>query len=205
MANQERIASVPTLEPTPTLRIADVVLPSGHVIINDTPRFNEDEVPAHLRLRIQEEIYRPMIRRPEPTSETALVLHIPRLGISETIIQGTDWEALRQGVGQVLNGGNPTDIGTNVVLAAHNDIYGEIFRHLEDLVPGDEFQIQTATQTFTYVIHEWEIVQPDAVHVMEHQPGRALATLISCWPYQVSDRRIVVHAERVDTLTASNS
>ncbi|MEQ8677726.1 MAG: sortase [Aggregatilineales bacterium] len=197
-ANEDRLALVPTLEPTPTLRIGDVVLPSGHTIVNNTPRFNEDEVPSHLRVRIQDEIYRPIVRRPEPSSETAIALYIPRLGINETIIQGTDWEALRQGVGQVQNGANPTDIGTNVVLAAHNDIYGELFRYLDELEPGDEFQIRTQTQTFTYRISGWDIFDPTDVHVMDNQPGVATATLISCYPYQVSDQRIVVFAERVD-------
>lgn len=203
MANEERAASLPTLEPTPTLRIADVVLPSGHVVVDRQARFNEDEVPEHLRMRISDEIYNPPIQRPAPTSETALWLEIPKLDISEGIIQGTDWEALRQGVGQVLNGGNPTDIGSNVVLAAHNDIYAEIFRYLDQLEAGDEFRIRTATQTFTYVVHDWEIVEPDAVHVMDHQAGRSLATLISCYPYGISDKRIVVFAERVDTLPNS--
>lgn len=204
-ANEDRIANLPTLEPTPTLRIADVVLPSGHTIVNNTPRFNEDEVPAHLRVRIQDEIYRPIVNRPEPTSETAIALYIEKLGINEAIIQGTDWEALRQGVGQVLNGANPTDIGTNVVLAAHNDIYGEIFRHLDQLEAGDEFQIRTQTQTFTYVVTGWEVVEPTDVHVMENEAGRAIVTLISCYPYQVDNQRIVVSAERVDTMPGGNS
>jgi LPXTG-site transpeptidase (sortase) family protein len=32
---------------------------------------------------------------------------------------------------------------------------------------------------------------------MEDQPGRTLATLISCYPYQVNNQRIVVFADRI--------
>jgi sortase A len=84
-----------------------------------------------------------------------------------------------------------------VVLAAHNDIYGEIFRHLDQLEPGDQFQIQTRSGIYTYVVRASDIVEPDAVHVMDRQ-GKAMVTLISCYPYQVNTERIVVFADRID-------
>lgn len=200
MANATRQASIPTLEPTPTIRRLDeVVLPGGHIFTEDggvMPNF--DEIPSHLLPMVQSELFRPVISRPPQTAETALNVSIPRLNLDESIVQGTDWEALKEGVGQVLNGANPGDDTGNVVLAAHNDIYGELFRYLEDMEPGDRIQIQTERRVYTYVVTHWDIFDPTDVHVMEDQ-GRPTLTLISCWPYRVSDRRIVVFAERVDT------
>ena len=60
-----------------------------------------------------------------------------------------------------------------------------------------QFQIQTGSQIFTYVITGIQQVEPDAVHVMDNQ-GRPTATLISCYPYRVNNMRIVVSADRVD-------
>ena len=82
----------------------------------------------------------------------------------------------------------------NVVLAAHNDIYGEIFRRLDQLERGDEILISTERTTYTYVVRETEIVQPTDTWVMgptEH----ASTTLISCYPYLVDNKRIVVFAD----------
>lgn len=198
LADEQRRMTIPTLEPTPTLRLENFVLPGGH-----TPptapgggQFNYAEIPSHLLPLVQSEWIEPVINRPAPTSETALSLIIPKLSINHTIVQGVDWEALKMGIGQLPNSTNPGDEVGNVVLAAHNDIYGELFRYLDQLAPGDEFQIQTQTQLFTYVVTELREVEPTDVYVMNER-GAATATLISCYPYQVNNKRIVVFADRI--------
>ncbi len=199
LANEQRLASLPTLAPTPQLQLYQVVLPGGHTppTAPGGARFNYEEIPANLLPLVQNQLNQPVINRPPPTVETALQLSIPRLNIDQTIVQGTDWEALKLGIGQLTNGTNPGDSSGNLVLAAHNDIYGEYFRHLDQLEPGDEFYIRTQTRVFTYRVTGWELVKPTDVHVMEKRGG-ATATLISCYPYQVNTQRIVVYAERVD-------
>lgn len=199
LADAQRRATIPTIAPTPTVRLDDVVLPGGHIFNeNNVPIINVAEIPAHLLPRVQSQLTQPVVNRPEPTSETARELIIPALNIRQTIIQGSDWEALRSGVGQVLNGALPGDSVGNVVLAAHNDIYGSLFEHLDQLQAGDTFQIRTDTRTYTYEITHWEIVEPTAVEVMDTVPGQATATLISCYPYRVNSHRIVVFAQRVN-------
>ena len=198
LAEEQRRATIPTLAPTPTLRLENFVLPGGHTLDRATGRasFNYAEVPEHLVPLVQTQWIQPVINRPAPTSETALSLIIPKLQINQAIVQGVDWEALKQGVGQLPNGVNPGTVNGNLVLAAHNDIYGELFRYLDLLEPGDEFQVQTQTQMFTYRVTERRIVEPNDVSVLESR-GRAAATLISCYPYQVNDKRIVVFADRI--------
>jgi sortase A len=194
MADQQRRAGIPTIAPTPQISIDNIVLPGGHVITETgAVQFNYNEVPAHLYLAVQEQILQPPPRRPEPTDETPLRLVIPKLNLDQTIVQGVDWEALRQGIGQLPNGVTPADSSGNLVLAAHNDIYGEFFRHLDQLEAGDKFQILTRTQVYNYTITHWEVVEPTDVYVMETQRGKT-ATLISCYPYQVNDKRIAVFA-----------
>jgi sortase A len=198
LAEEQRRATIPTLAPTPTLRLENFVLPTGHTLDRATGRasFNYAEVPEHLQPLVQTQWIQPVINRPAPTSETALSLIIPKLQINQAIVQGVDWEALKQGVGQLPNAVNPGDPQGNLVLAAHNDIYGELFRYLDQLQPGDEFQVQTQTQIYTYRITEYRIVEPNEVSVLENR-GSATATLISCYPYQVNDKRIVVFADRI--------
>jgi len=77
------------------------------------------------------------------------------------------------------------------VLSAHNDIFGEIFRDLDQLNAGDVIIIYTNQRSYTYVITGWEVVPPTAVEVMA--PTRdPTVTLISCYPYRVDTERIVV-------------
>lgn len=198
MAEEQRSAALPTIAPTPVLRIDNVVLPGGHTPPNSPhgAQPNLNEIPANLQPIVQSQLFQPVINRPAQTDDTALRLIIPKLNLDQTVVQGADWEALKQGVGQLLNGVNPGDQSGNLVLNAHNDIYGELFRHLDQLEAGDQFQVQTRRAIYTYEIHGWEIVGPNDVHVLE-STSDPTATLISCYPYMVNNKRIVVFASRV--------
>lgn len=197
-ADEMRRQTIPTLVPTPTIRLAqDVVLPGGHIITaTGAVQFNYGEVPSHLVPLVHSQWVQPVINRPPPTSETARTLIIPRLNLNSTIVQGWDEEALKQGVGQSLNGINPADDVGNVAFAAHNDIYGKLFEHLDQLQIGDTFQVQTNTAVYTYSVTETHIVDPTDVSVLANRRG-ATATLISCYPYQVNTHRYVVFADRI--------
>ena len=200
MSDATRVAGISTLAPTPTLRLNDLLLPGGHVIENGVARQNFDEidlVPARYRDQLRYEYSNPVLERPQPTDQTPQFIDIPAISIQGGVTQGTDWDALKQGVGQVINGYDPSDEAGNVVLAAHNDIYGELFRNLDQLQPGDRFTIRTAENIYHYEITHHEVVDPTDVWVMESQ-GRAMVTLISCYPHGVNNKRYVVFANRVD-------
>jgi len=81
-----------------------------------------------------------------------------------------------------------------MVVSAHNDIHGEIFRHLVKLEAGDEVLIHTNRGTFRYVVSKVEIVLPTNVEVLEPTDCPVL-TMITCYPYLVDTHRIVVRAE----------
>jgi len=93
-------------------------------------------------------------------------------------------------VGQHIGTANPGDKG-NLVLSAHNDIFSEIFRDLDKLKKGDEVTIITQDRSFTYVITSSQIVEPTRVDLLA-QTSDSMITLISCYPYLVDNKRIVV-------------
>lgn len=189
--NQEvaRALEQPTLTPTPLIRA--VVLPSGHTPpIEGVAQPNEAEIPEHLRPLVQSLANVPI---PTPGPETAHRIQIPAIGVDASIVQGDGWEQLKKGVGQHIGSANPGQNG-NVVLSAHNDIFGEIFRFLEDLQPGDEIILHTQQRVYTYVIFNTEVVEPTAVEFLDPS-AKPTTTLISCYPYLVSDQRIVIQAQ----------
>ncbi|MEP7357151.1 MAG: class D sortase, partial [Anaerolineales bacterium] len=107
--------------------------------------------------------------------------------------QGDGWEQLKKGAGQHIGTADPGQVG-NLVLSAHDDIFGEIFRRLDELQPGDELQIYTASQIFTYVVTGTRIVAPTEVSILAAKDYPS-ATLISCYPYLVDNKRIAVFAD----------
>jgi len=189
--NQEvaRALEQPTLTPTPLIRA--VVLPSGHTPpIEGVAQYNEAEIPEHLRPLVQSLANVPI---PTPGPAQARRIQIPSIGVDASIVQGDGWDQLKKGVGQHVGSVNPGQNG-NIVLSAHNDIFGEIFRYLDELEPGDEIIIHTQQRVYTYVIYNKEIVEPTQVKFMD-QSAKSITTLISCYPYLVDNQRIVVQGQ----------
>ena len=135
----------------------------------------------------------PPVVIPTPGARQATRIIIPSIQIDAPIVQGDGWEQLRRGVGQHVGTASPGQKG-NLVLSAHNDIFGEIFKDLDMLLPGDTVTINTMGEQFTYVINETEIVEPTAVYVMDTTTAPTL-TLISCYPYLIDNKRIVIFGE----------
>jgi len=177
----------PTLTATPLVQA--VVLPSGHTPPNleGGARPNEAEIPEHLRPLVQSLANIPL---PTPGPAQTNRIQIPAIGVDAPVVQGDGWEQLKKGVGQHIGSVNPGEKG-NVVLSAHNDIFGEIFRHLDQLEPGDEIILHTSQRTYVYIVSGWEVVEPTDVKVMASTTDPVI-TLISCYPYLVDDQRIVV-------------
>jgi sortase A len=178
-----------TLTPTPL--IVPVILPSGHTPPNSElgAQPNEAEIPAHLLPLYQSLAQIPI---PTPGPEQATQIRIPVIEVDAPIVQGDGWEQLKKGVAQHIGSADPGNNG-NLVLSAHNDVYGEIFRHLDKLQRGDEIIVYTATQSFTYIITAVQIVSPTSVEVMAATINSTV-TLISCYPYMIDNKRIVVQA-----------
>jgi len=189
--NQEVAQAIiqPTIEPTPL--ITAVILPSGHTPPNSPGGVqpNDAEIPEHLRPLVQS-----LATLPLPTSgpNQAVRIQIPAIEVDAPVVQGDGWEQLKKGVGQHIGSANPGE-PDNMVLSAHNDVFGEIFRNLDKLKPGDSVVIYTSQQAFTYTVESTMIVEPTQVEVMA-PTSDGVVTLISCYPYMVSNKRIVVIA-----------
>lgn len=191
--NREVAAALGAASPTSTPLITAVVLPSGHTPPTSPggAKPNEAEIPEHLRPLVQS---MGPVEIPTPGPEQARSIHIPRIWNSPApVVQGDGWEQLKKGVGQHIGSANPGEKG-NLVLSAHNDIFGELFRHLDRLQPGDEIIVSTASREYVYRVTGMRVVEPTEVSVME-PTNEPTATLISCYPYLVDNQRIVVFAE----------
>ena len=168
-----------------------MILPSGHTPPNSPggAQPNEAEIPAHLLPLYQSLAQIPI---PTPGPEQAIQIQIPILNVDAPVVQGDGWEQLKKGVGQHIGSTNPGQPG-NMVMSAHNDVFGEIFRNLDQLKQGDQIIVYTPQHAYTYIITNVGIVEPTNVEVMATSPNPSI-TLISCYPYMVDNKRIIVQA-----------
>lgn len=189
--NQEVAAALRQDTLTPTPLITAVVLPSGHTPPSAAggAQFNEAEIPEHLLPLVQSIANLPV---PTPGPQQAVRIQVPAIGVDAPVVQGDSWEQLKKGVGQHLGSADPGQVG-NVVVSAHNDVFGEIFRDLDRLKPGDRVILFTMQQQYVYIVTGSQIVLPTQVEVM-NPTSDPTVTLISCYPYLVDNKRIVVFA-----------
>jgi sortase A len=132
---------------------------------------------------------------PEPRADEPYVelgtLEIPKLGVSQPLLEGITLNTLDLGPGHWPGTAMPGKFG-NAVIAGHRTSHGKVFRHVDQLVAGDEVVLTTADGRFVYLVNDVVVVQPDALYIIEQTPGYT-ATLFACHPPGSTRQRIVVH------------
>jgi LPXTG-site transpeptidase (sortase) family protein len=119
-------------------------------------------------------------------------IEIPRLGLSELVIEGTSGRTLRRGVGHVSATAFPGERG-NVGLAGHRDSH---FSRLKGVTRGDLIRIETPDGVFAYQVQSIRIVEPNRGDLLSQTGGPRL-TLVTCYPFHwvgPAPRRFVVVA-----------
>lgn len=125
------------------------------------------------------------------TGNAVAVLDIPAYSIRGQIVEGTDDETLKNYVGKFIGSAEPGQIG-NFSLAAHNNIYTELFKNLHKVQIGDKVRIVTKTHEYIYTVTSTQTVDPTRTDVLEGSNKREI-TLITCT--QAATKRIVVKGE----------
>ena len=190
--NQEVVIALRQDTLTPTPLITAIVLPGGHTppTAPGGAQPNEAEIPEHLRPLVQSIADLPL---PTPGPAQAMRIQIQAINVDAPVVQGDTWDQLKKGVGQHVGSADPGQAG-NLVLSAHDDVFGEIFRNLDRLQPGDQVLLFTAQQQYIYIVTSSQVVAPTQVDLMNPTSVPTL-TLISCYPYMVDKQRIVVFAK----------
>ncbi|MBI3159892.1 MAG: sortase [Chloroflexi bacterium] len=162
---------------------------------------------------------------PLPTSLAALVktlygerqirqLVLPRLNIGAQVVPvgwlaegaadedgDVAWESPEGEIGWVVNSALP-DMPGNVILYAHNNLYGEVFRDLSTLEAGDYIYLETGAGLWQYAVTEVHVLlvfgaagaDEDAFEEYLWPEGDERLTLVSCWPPVSNTHRVVVVA-----------
>ena len=130
---------------------------------------------------------------PTPGPRQASRIVIEAISVDAPVVEGDGWEELKMGAGHRIGSANPGERG-NMVISGHNDVYGEIFRYLEDVSIGDEVVVYAGDTPHSYVVVAKMVVEPTEVSLLEPTPNSTL-TLITCHPYMIDTHRLAVIAE----------
>lgn len=124
------------------------------------------------------------------------ILEIPTLGVTKYVVAGVETDDLKKGPGHYPYTPLPGQLG-NAAIAGHRTTYGEPFRNLDDLQPGDPIIVTDLLgRRFVYSVTQQLIVQPEDSWVVNTvDPSVAMLTLTTCHPEFSAKQRLIVFAE----------
>lgn len=116
--------------------------------------------------------------------------------------KSSEWDVPSYAVGWSKTSARLGEVG-NTVLTGHNNIEGEVFRHLEHFNIGDPITIYAGGQAFQYSVTDKFILLEKGVPYEQRVDNakwiRAFpderVTLVSCWPYNNNTHRIFIIAK----------
>lgn len=167
---------------------------SGQPVLGDNPDpFNSDQPTYDIEYLHELDL---------PADGIMTTITYPRLGINLPVRHGTTPNVLERGAGHMY--GTSLPVGgenTHTVLSAHTGLADTLmFDKLHSLggqaQMGDVFYLNTLNQTLAYKVVDIQVVAPDGFDALRIQPHRDLATLLTCTPYGVNNKRLLVTGER---------
>ena len=139
-------------------------------------------------------------QKPWPWADSHPVakIEVPRLGVSEVVLDGGSGQALAFGPGH-LSGSGEIGARDTAVLAAHRDTH---FRFLGAVVRGEPITVtRTDGRQFEYRVTGTRVLAWNSFSIDRH-PARPTLDLVTCWPLgslQPGPLRLVVSAEAIDS------
>jgi sortase A len=155
----------------------------------------EQSAQASLLNQFQQSITTTTVDAPgaSPAEGSAVaLLEIPRIHLSQVVLEGTTPSDLKDGPGHLRNTPMPGEAG-NVVIAGRRTTYGAPFGSLDQLSIGDTINVDTGQGAVTYVVSRVGHVNPGNADPVVATTDNRL-TLITADPAFIASGRLVVEA-----------
>ena len=125
------------------------------------------------------------------------IIVIPSIDLDMVVVQGTDYESLKEGPGHYVDTADPWDGTGRVGIAGHRTTYLHPFFDLDQVQPGDTIKLITRYGTYTYDVTA-NFVKPEATAgVVLEQTKDPTLVLTTCNPKYASSQRLIVTAKQV--------
>ena len=126
---------------------------------------------------------------------------IPKISVELPIYHGTDEGVLQVAAGHLEGSSLPVGgAGTHAVISAHRGLpSAKLFTNLDELEVGDRFTITVLNRVLTYEVDQISIVLPTEIDQLLPTEGMDYVTLMTCTPYGINTRRLLVRGKRVET------
>ena len=127
-------------------------------------------------------------------------VQIPKIDIKIPIYHTVSTEVLEKAAGHLEGSSLPVGgADTHTVISAHRGLpSAALFTDLDKLKEGDHFLISVLDEVLCYEVDQVSVVEPSETEALKVEPGKDLATLLTCTPYGVNSHRLLVRGHRVE-------
>ena len=133
------------------------------------------------------------------TDNIMCYLEIPKISVYLPVYFGTSDEVLEKGCGYIENTSLPIGgASTHSVISGHTGLpTAEMLTELDQIKNGDVFYIHVLGETLAYQVDNINDVYPNDTESLKIIDGEDYMTLVTCTPYGINDKRLLVRGTRV--------
>lgn len=134
-------------------------------------------------------------------------LEIPKINVYLPVYFGTSDEVLEKGCGYLQNTSLPVGgASTHSVISGHTGLpTAEMLTELDQIKNGDVFYIHILGETLAYQVDNVNSVFPNDTESLRIIDGEDHLTLVTCTPYGINDRRLLVRGTRIPYTPSSDT
>lgn len=141
----------------------------------------------------------PLSRSLNMRDDIMCYLEVPSVEIYLPVYYGTSEHVLHKGCGWLEKTSLPIN-GASVhsVIAGHTGLpSAEMLTKLDQVKVGEQFYIRVFDRTLVYRVVHIEAVTPERTDLLQIEDGKDYVTLLTCTPYGINDKRLLVKGQYV--------
>lgn len=178
--------------------------------LSDAEVYNKDlaEIPGDKVARFEEETSEKYESLLDPEGSGIMgYLSIPRINVSIPIYHYSFDEQLSLGTGHIHGSSLPVGgKGTHSVITGHRGLpTNKMLTDLNLLEKGDVFSIHVLDRTLNYKVDRIRVVDPYDLSDLGIDDDKDYVTLVTCTPYGVNTKRLLVRGIRTDEETTEKN
>ncbi len=131
------------------------------------------------------------------TGDMLYILRIPAIDSENPVREGTESSVLSDSLGHETGTALAGEAGNCVIAGHRNYTFGKFFNRLDEVEIDDLIYVDTATRTYTYVVKDIQVVDPEDVEILESDTDKETLTLYTCTPIYIATHRLVIIADRI--------
>lgn len=133
------------------------------------------------------------------STQIMATIQIPVIDVDLAIYHGTSDEVLNRGIGHFEFSSLPVGgKNSHCILTGHRGLpSAKLFTRLDELKKKDQIYIHVCKKTLAYEVVDSFVVEPEDILDMTIEKDQDLLSLVTCTPYGINTKRLVVKAKRI--------